>query len=290
MGAAVAIVTDSTAYLPSGLAERHDIAVVPLQLTVGGALREEGVDISAADAARALREWNPITTSRPSPERFSEAYSAATATGATAIVSVHLSGAMSGTVEAARLAAEAAPVPVRVVDTGSIGMGLGFAALSAAATALTGASLDEVAKAAMERADICRSLFYVATLEHLRRGGRSGAAASLLGSALMVKPLLGIEDGRIAPLEKVRTASRAVARLEELAVETAGTRRVDIAVQHLAAAARAEALADRLRERIPNLVDVYVGEVGPVIGAHVGPGMLGVVVAPQLGTAGSAPG
>src|SRR3954469_17258816 len=136
MGAAVAIVTDSTAYLPLGLAERHDIAVVPLQLTVGGALREEGVDISAADAAQALREWNPVTTSRPSPERFSEAYTAAAAAGATAVVSVHLSGAMSGTVGAARLAAEAAPVPVRVVDTGSIGMGLGFAALSAAATAL----------------------------------------------------------------------------------------------------------------------------------------------------------
>jgi EDD domain protein, DegV family len=280
MGAAVAIVTDSTAYLPPGLAERHDVAVVPLQLTVGGILREEGVDISAAEAARALREWNPVTTSRPSPERFSDAYSAAVQAGASAIVSVHLSGAMSGTVEAARLAAESAPVPVRVVDAGTIGMGLGFAALSAAATALAGGSLDEVAAAAMERAENSRSFFYVATLEHLRRGGRIGAAAGLLGSALMVKPLLGIESGRIAPLEKVRTASRAVARLEELVVESAGTRPVDIAVQHLAAAANAEALASRLQDKIPHLVDVYVGEVGPVIGAHVGPGMLGVVVAP----------
>jgi DegV family protein with EDD domain len=282
MGAAVAIITDSTAYLPPGLAERHDVAVVPLQITVGGTVREEGVDITGVEAARALRDWNPVTTSRPSPERFSDAYKAAAGAGASAIVSVHLSGAMSGTVEAARLAAEAAPVPVRVVDTRTIGMGLGFAALSAAAAALAGGSLDEVAAAAMERANICRSLFYVATLEHLRRGGRIGAAASLLGSALMVKPLLRIEDGRISPLEKVRTASRALARLEELAVEAAGTRPVDIAVQHLAAAARAEALAARLREKIPHLVDVYVGEVGPVIGAHVGPGMLGVVVAPQL--------
>jgi DegV family protein with EDD domain len=282
MGAAVAIVTDSTAYLPPGLAERHDVAVVPLQLTVGGILREEGVDISAAEAARALREWNPMTTSRPSPERFSDAYSAAVEAGASAIVSVHLSGAMSGTVEAARLAAESAPVPVRVVDAGTIGMGLGFAALSAAATALAGGSLDEVAAAAIERAENSRSFFYVATLEHLRRGGRIGAAAGLLGSALMVKPLLGIENGRIAPLEKVRTASRAVARLEELVVEAAGTRPVDIAVQHLAAAANAEALVSRLRDKISHLVDMYVGEVGPVIGAHVGPGMLGVVVAPQL--------
>jgi DegV family protein with EDD domain len=289
MVAAVAIVTDSTAYLPPGLAERYGLAVVPLQLTVGGTVREEGVDISAADAARALREWNPVTTSRPSPERFSDAYTAAAGAGASAIVSVHLSGAMSGTVEAARLAAEAAPVPVRVVDTGTIGMGLGFAALSAAATALAGGSLDQVAAAAMERAEISRSLFYVATLEHLRRGGRIGAAAGLLGSALMVKPLLGIENGRITPLEKVRTASRAVARLEELVVEAAGTRSVDIAVQHLAAAGRAEALAIRLREKIPHLVDVYVGEVGPVIGAHVGPGMLGVVVAPQLASSRTGP-
>jgi DegV family protein with EDD domain len=281
MGHAVATVTDSTAYLPAELAVRYDVQVVPLQLTIGGAVREEGVDVTAEEAAQALREWHPVTTSRPSPERFAHAYKAAAGAGATGIVSVHLSGAMSGTVEAARLAAEDSPVPVRVVDTATIGMGLGFSALTAAAVAQRGGSLDEAAAAAMRRADLSRSLFYVATLEHLRRGGRIGAAATLLGSALMVKPLLGIQDGHITPLEKVRTASRALARMEELAVETAGDRRVDLAVQHLSAAAKAEALAARLRERIPGIVDVYVGEVGPVIGAHVGPGMLGVVVAPQ---------
>jgi DegV family protein with EDD domain len=282
MVAAVAIVTDSSAYLPPELAARHEVAVVPLQLTIGGKVREEGVDVSAANAAQALREWHPVTTSRPSPERFAHAYKAAAGAGATGVVSVHLSGAMSGTVDAARLAAEDSPLPVRVVDTGTIGMGLGFAALAGAAAALAGASLDEAAAAALRRAELSRSLFYVDNLEHLRRGGRIGAAATLVGSALMVKPLLGISDGRIAPLEKVRTASRAVARMEELAVETAGDRPVDLAVQHLAAATKAEGLAARLRDRIPNAVDVYLGEVGPVIGAHVGPGMLGVVVAPHL--------
>jgi DegV family protein with EDD domain len=280
--AAVAIVTDSTAYLPQELASRHAVTMVPLQLAIGGTMREEGVDVTAADAAKALREWHPVTTSRPSPERFAHAYKVAAGAGATGIVSVHLSGLMSGTVDAARLAAESAPVPVRVVDTGTIGMGLGFAALSGAAMALAGGTLDEVAAAALERAELSRSLFYVDTLEHLRRGGRIGAAATLVGSALMVKPLLSIADGRIAPMEKVRTASRAIARMEELAVETAGDRPVDLAVQHLAAGAKADALAARLRDRIPNVVEVYVGEVGPVIGAHVGPGMLGVVVAPQL--------
>ncbi|MBW8483565.1 DegV family protein [Actinomadura parmotrematis] len=278
---AVAVVTDSTAYLPPGLAERHGLTVVPLQLAIGGTVRDEE-GITAAETAAALKEWRPVSTSRPAPERFAETFKAAAGAGASAIVSVHLSAAMSGTVEAARLAARSAPVPVHVVDTGTIGLGLGFAALSAAATALDGGTAEDAVAAANRRADESRSLFYVDTLEHLRRGGRIGAAATLVGSALMVKPLLGIDDGRIVPIEKVRTSSRALARLEELAVAEAGARRVDLGVQHLAAGARAEALAARLRERIPNVQDIYVGEVGPVIGAHVGPGMLGVVVAPQL--------
>jgi DegV family protein with EDD domain len=281
MGSAVAVVTDSTAYLPAELAERHGLFIVPLQLAVGGKVRDEG-DITTAEAAQAMKEWRPVTTSRPAPERFAHTYKAAAGTGASAIVSVHLSAGMSGTVEAARMAADDAPVPVHVVDSGTIGLGLGFAALAAAARALSGGTGEEVAATAMRRAELSKSLFYVDTLEHLRRGGRIGAAATLLGSALMVKPLLNIVDGKIAPLEKVRTASRALARMEELAVELAGDRKVDLGIQHLAAPTRAEALATRLRDRIPHLQDVYVGEVGPVIGAHVGPGMLGVVVAPQL--------
>lgn len=281
MGSAVAVVTDSTASLPAGLAERHGLTIVPLQIAVGGTTRDED-GISTAEAARALKEWHPITTSRPAPERFADTYRAAADSGASEIVSVHLSAAMSGTVAAARLAADAAPVPVRVIDSGTLGMGLGFAALSAAAAAMSGGTAGQVADAATRRAGLTRSLICVDTLEHLRRGGRIGAAATLLGSALMVKPLLDIRDGRIAPLEKVRTSSRALSRLEELAVTEAGDRRVDLGVQHLAATARAESLAARLRERIPHAEDVYVGEVGPVIGAHVGPGMLGVVVAPRL--------
>jgi DegV family protein with EDD domain len=281
MGAAVAIVTDSTAYLPAELADRHGLRVVPLQISVGGAVSEEGVDITAAETARALRQWHPVTTSRPSPVRFAAAYEAAARSGATGVVSVHLSAAMSGTVEAALLAAQDAAVAVEVVDSGTIGMGLGFAALSAAAAALRGASIEEVADAARRRAERSRSLFYVDTLEHLRRGGRIGAAATLLGSALMMKPLLRIADGRVEPLEKVRTVSRALSRMEDLAVEFAGERDVDVAVQHLAAQSRADALAARLRERIPRAGELHVGQVGPVIGAHAGPGMVGVVVAPR---------
>jgi DegV family protein with EDD domain len=272
MTAAVAIVTDSTAYLP------HDVAgvtVVPLQVAIGADVHEEARGRTASETAR---EWRAVTTSRPSPERFERAYAEAATAGATAVASVHLSGAMSGTVDSARLAADGAPVPVRVIDSRSIGMGLGFGVMAAASAAASGADLEEVADVAMRRVRATRSLFYVDTLEHLRRGGRIGAAASLLGSALMIKPLLRITGGRIAPLEKVRTASRALARLEELAVELAGEREVDVAVQHVAAAPRAAALAARLRERVPRLFELYVGEAGPVVGAHVGPGMLGVVV------------
>jgi DegV family protein with EDD domain len=121
----------------------------------------------------------------------------------------------------------------------------------------------------------------VDTLEYLRRGGRIGPAAAVLGGALAIKPLLRVVDGRIEPLEKVRTMSRAIARLEEVAVAAAGVGPVDLAVHHLADPDRATALADRLRSRLPAAGDVVVTEVGAVVGAHVGPGMLGVVVAPR---------
>jgi DegV family protein with EDD domain len=126
------------------------------------------------------------------------------------------------------------------------------------------------------------SLFYVDTLEYLRRGGRVGAAAALVGSALSVKPLLQVRDGLIAPLEKVRTSAKALSRLEELAVSAAGSSVCDVAVAHLASPDKANALAARLKERVPQVRELVVTEVGAVIGAHVGPGMLAVVVAPAI--------
>jgi len=277
----VAVVTDSTAYLPAALTERHGITVVPLQVIVAGDALEEGSEATAATVAEALREWAPVSTSRPTPQAFADAYRRAAERGAEGVVSVHLSAQMSGTCEGALLAAADAPLPVRVVDSRSLGMGLGYAVLAAAGAAAAGGSLDEVAAVAHKRAAATSSLFYVDTLEHLRRGGRIGLAQALLGSALAMKPLLHVVDGRIAPLEKVRTASRAIARLEELVVERAGTDPVDVAVHHLARAGRAETLAERLRPRLPGLHELHVSEVGAVVGAHVGPGMLAVVVSPH---------
>ncbi|GGX70681.1 DegV family protein [Streptomyces hiroshimensis] len=275
----VAVITDSTAYLPQRAMERHSITAVPLTVVLGDEALEEGTEISARCVAQALQKRRSVTTSRPGPEVFAAAYRAAAEAGAQGIVSLHLSAEFSGTYDAAVLAARDAQVPVRVVDTGMVAMALGFCALTAAETADAGGTLDEVVAAAEKRAQGTAAFFYVDTLDYLRRGGRIGAAQALLGSALAVKPLLQLEGGRIVLREKVRTASKAIARLEEIAVERAGAAPVDIAVHHLAAPDRATLLADRLRERLPALEELHVSEVGAVIGAHTGPGLLGVVVA-----------
>jgi DegV family protein with EDD domain len=277
----VAVVTDSTSYLPSALVADLAIEVVPLQVVIGGTAYDEGGGTSSDTVAEALRSWTPVTTSRPGPAAFAEAYGRAAERGCDGVVSVHLSSRMSGTVESAGLAAKESPVRTEVVDSRSLGMGLGFAVLAAARAASSGATVDEVAEAARARAESSTVVFYVDTLEHLRRGGRIGAASALLGSALAVKPLLHLVDGQIQPLEKVRTSARAISRLEELAVERARDAPVDVAVHHLANADRAGALAERLRGRLPGIDEMVVSEVGAVVGAHVGPGMLAVVVSPH---------
>ncbi|MFF3907024.1 DegV family protein [Streptomyces sp. NPDC001848] len=277
----VAIVTDSTAYLPRRTMERHGITAVPLTVVLGDQAFEEGTEISARSLAQALQKRRSVTTSRPSPELFADTYRKIAASGATDIVSLHLSSELSGTYDAAVLAGRRAPVPVRVVDTGMVAMALGFCALAAAEAAEAGGTVDDAVTAAEKRAADTSAYFYVDTLDYLRRGGRIGAAQALLGSALAVKPLLQLNGGRIELLEKVRTASKAIARLEEIVAERAGNGQVDIAVHHLAAAERASALADRLRARVPGLADLHVSEVGAVIGAHTGPGLLGAVVSPR---------
>jgi len=283
-GGSIAVVTDSTAYLPDGLAEELRISVVPLYVIMGGASGEEGIDITPDQLAAALRESRQtVSTSRPTPSAFAKTYRQCLDSGATGVVSIHLSRELSGTWDAARLAAEDVdPDRIKVIDSRSAGMGLGFAVLSAAERARAGVGLDEVVRAGVETAAATVTLFYVDTLEFLRRGGRIGAAAALLGTALAVKPLLHVVDGRIVALERVRTASKAIARLAEVAVERAGGRLVDVSVQHLAAPERAEGVAAVLRERIPRLRRMYISEVGAVVGAHVGPGLIGVVVAPAL--------
>jgi DegV family protein with EDD domain len=283
----IALVTDSTASLPPEVVDARGIVVVPLQVVIGAEVHDEGSPgATPATVAQALREFRPVSTSRPAPARMREAYERAAAEGAEAIVSIHLSGDMSGTFESAQLAAREASVPVVAVDSRQVGVATGYAVLAAADRVDAGGTAEEAAAAARERAAASSSLFYVDTLEYLRRGGRIGAAAALFGGALAVKPLLQIADGKVGTLEKVRTTARALSRLEELAVAAAGDGPVDVCVAHLASPDRAGQLADRLGERLAGNLDgraVWCGELGAVLGAHVGPGMLAVCVAPRLG-------
>jgi DegV family protein with EDD domain len=275
----VAVVTDSTACLPVEVAGAARITVVPLAVIVDGVEGLEGVDVTPEEVARALEIRRvSVTTSRPSPAQFTGVYKRLLADGAAGVVSVHLSARLSGTFDAAVLAAAEFPDRVAVVDSRSTGMGLGFPALAAASASGCG-DVHRVRDAALDAVARTTTLFYVDTLEFLRRGGRIGAASALLGTALSVKPILHMAGGEIVVRDKVRTASRALARLVDLAADAAGDAPVDVAVHHLAAPDRAADLAERLAQRLgERLRDRHLTEIGAVVGAHVGPGMISIVV------------
>jgi DegV family protein with EDD domain len=280
----VALVTDSTASLNPEVVSARSITVVPLQVVIGAESYDEGVEggVTPALLAEALQSWTPVSTSRPNPDQMLDVYERLAADGASEVVSIHLSADLSGTFESAQLAAKRASVPVHAVDSRQVGMGTGFAVLAAADARDNRADAEQMATAARQRAEATTSLFYVDTLEYLRRGGRMGATAALLGSALAVKPILKVDGGRIGPFERVRTSAKALARLEELAVEAAGNDEVEVAVAHLASPDRAATLAERLGARLADGLgprSVVVGEIGAVLGAHVGPGMVAVSVA-----------
>ncbi|WP_435771641.1 DegV family protein [Nocardioides sp. SYSU DS0651] len=280
----VALVTDSTAHLLPDAEKEHGVCVVPLQVVIDDVAYDEGsAEATPQRVAAALREKHAVSTSRPAPAVFSELYQRLADEGASAVVSVHLSAEVSGTFESALVASRTAPIPVTCVDTRQVGVATGYAVESAAAVVAAGGGAEEAAEAARARAAAATSLFYVDSLEYLRRGGRIGAAAALLAGALAVKPLLGIVDGVVAPREKVRTSAKAIARLEALAAEAAGDRQVEVTVAHLDAAERAEALTERVTEQLADRLsgrEVRLVELGAVLGAHVGPGMLAICVAP----------
>jgi len=269
------IVTDSACALSTKETADLGVAVVPLRVAVGGQEFSES-DLTPDRLVAALRAGTVVSTSQPAPTALRAAYDDLAARGATEIVSVHLSEALSGTCSAARTAAADHRVPVHVVDSASIGLGLGFAVRAVAAALAADDEMDSRDATAAVHACVAATsvLFYVDTLEHLRRGGRIGATQAVLGSALSIKPILGIEAGRIEAVDKVRTAARALDRLVDLTLDRVPVPAV-LAVQHLGAADRAAALAATLRERTG--VEVEAAELGAAVGAHVGPGTLAVV-------------
>lgn len=276
----VAVVTDTTSYLPKQWAQELNIIEVPVQVIVDGKSYREGVDISTHEVAQALREWLPVSTSRPSPGDFLAAYEQAAQAGAQHIVSAHISAELSGTYETARLAAKQSPVPVTVIDTRTLTMALGFACVSGGELAAAGGPAAAVAETIIGRAVRTKCLLYVDSMEYLKRGGRVGKTAAAVGAALRVKPILAVQDGRVEMIEKARTAGKALQRLLDLSVEAAGSDDVDIAVQHIDAQERADQLAARLRDALGGH-EVLQLEIGAVVGAHVGPGMVSVVVSPR---------
>ncbi|GAB3645181.1 DegV family protein [Glycomyces tarimensis] len=276
----VAVVTDSTSALPEhSRAARGNLTVLGIPVLIGGQEYREGDDIGTEAILRALREpRTTVTTSRLSPELLRETYERLLDDGAEGVVSVHLSGKLSGTVAAAEAAAASFGGRVAVVDSLGAGMGVGYPALAAADVGDKGGDVLEAAAAAQEVIARTTTYFYVETLEYLRRGGRISTAKALMGTALSVKPILGVDDGRIDMIEKVRTPTRGLQRLAALAVGDAGESAVEMTVHHLGVERRAEALAGWLRERFAErLRRMDVCEVGAAIGAHCGPGLVGVI-------------
>lgn len=273
----VVVVTDSSACLPLDLVEQYGIEVVPLHVLVGDHDYRDGVDDIDLDAG-------PITTSGASPEALREAYSAALArSGGDGVLAVHISRQLSGTWNAARTAVEDFDGSVRIVDSQSAGMGVGFPVLAAARAADGGASLGSAYRHAVEAAAHTSSFFVVDRLDHLRRGGRIGAAAALLGTALAMKPVLHVHDGKLTLKEKTRTSTKALGRLTEIAVSQVGQARVSVAVHHLYARDRADDLVRRLTDRIPTIDEIFVTDFSAVLGAHVGPGAVGVALVSHPG-------
>lgn len=274
----VAVVSDSTANLPAEVAAAAGIAVVPMTVVIGGRSLHEGRDVTPAQIAAAMRAGQPVSTAHPGPEAFLERYVELAAAGAQSIVSIHVSSRLSGACSAARLAAADAPVPVDVIDSRTVAMALGFAALAAARCDSADPSV--VAAVARDVASGSGVWFFVDDLEFLRRGGRIGAARALVGNALAIKPLLTIAGGEVAAFDRVRTTTKAMARLVDVGLQQAVLSPSTVAVHHADAPERADDVAEALRSRLPGS-DIQVSELSAVVAAHTGPGTIAVVVAPS---------
>lgn len=281
MGRGVAVVTDSTCDLPVDLVERLGIRVVPLSVTFGDETLISGVTISHEQFYERLASADRLpTTSQPAPAWFEEAYADCVDDEHDSVVSVHVSSALSGTVELARHRGSSAGLPVEVIDSRLVGGALGLAALRAHRVAVSGGSVSEVAAAAETVRDGALSLLIVDELAHLKRGGRLTGTQAAVGSVLRVKPVLEVIEGRVEVRERARTWQRALDRVADLVVEHAAGRRVDVVVAHAVAPDRAAALWERLEGRLETAERLET-LMGPIVGTHVGPGAVGIAVVPQ---------
>lgn len=273
----IAIVTDSTANLPPEAQREHGISVIPLNVHFSGDAFREGIEISADEFQARLAASDTLpTTSQPSVATFESAFGAL-AQSHGEILCVLQSSKLSGTVRAARLAAESMAdiIPVTVVDSLNVSYALGRQAIRAASLANTGTSLAGIAATLSAEIDRYHIVFFVETLEHLRRGGRVGKGAQVVGSLLQLRPLLRVEEGQVVPFERSRTRAKATAALIEFVRELDDIEQA--AVLYNTTPSDAQELASTLGELLA-VGSIPVINVGPVISTHVGPGVLGIAV------------
>ncbi len=275
----VRIVTDSTADLPAEQAEAAGITIVPLTVFFGDDAYLDGVELDNAGFYRKLQANKDLpTTSQPSPAKFQEAYTRLIEEGADGILSVHLSSQLSGTYQSALNGSQSLPddarkVPIEVVDSLSISIGMSRAILHAAQEAREGLPLEEIKAHLLDELARTRILASLDTLEYVRRGGRIGAASALLGNMLSVKPIISLKDGAVVPVERPRTRSKAHARIAELIADMAPVEAVSIAESN-------EEVGQQLAEALKS---TYSGEVpryklGAALGTHTGPGTVAIAV------------
>lgn len=277
----VALVTDSTASIPVDVAQRLGICVVQLELRVGE-LENDERRVPHTELAQAMRDGVSVATGPPPPPAFFWNYNDAASAGVESIVSVHISEGLSTTCDSARTAASEINVPVYVVDSRLCGLSVGFPVMAAGEAAAAGAPTDYVLSVLDRRLRATTQLIYVDTLEYLRRSGRVGRAQAMLGHALSIKPVLVLREGVLEPMVKGRGPDRALKKAVRQAVRRAGNGPVDIGVEHFQYAERATEVADQLRQALPQARNIVVAETSAIIGAHAGPGALGITISPVV--------
>jgi DegV family protein with EDD domain len=276
----VGIVTDSTCYLPADVIAKLGIEVVPLQVISNGVAFNEVGGITVDEVAAALRSGKSVTTSRPNPEVFVEAFEKLHHAGHESIVSVHLSSELSGTYESAVLASRKVDFKVDVVDSRGIAMMLGFAVQVGAKLANSGGSHAEVLDLIQRKCAGASIIFYVDSLEFLEKGGRITAMQAKMGASMNLKPLLHMINGKVEQQELVRSSEKSIARMIEI-VAAAARIKSEIAIHHVEAFESASLVAQELKD-ITGVEAISISSAGAVVGTHVGPGALAVVVSPQV--------
>ncbi len=274
----VTIVTDSAASLPAELRRKHEIAVVPIRIQVGKDSYQDGVDLNEQEFYQKLDGDIMPTTSSPAPTDFVHAYRLL-AQKAKEIISIHITGDGSATCQVARLAAESVQeeVEVSVYDSRAVSMGIGFMAIEAAKGAMQGLNKEEILAKLDSVRDRLQTFVAIPTLKYLYKSGRVRQGQAILASLLSIKPIVEVKDGALKVAGQVRTFSKALTRILDLAHQSVGNVPSIVAIMHANAQDEAQKFAEKVKAKL-NVEELFIGEVGPALAIHGGPGMIGIVL------------